>query len=143
MKTDQRRKTVFKNSFHYVEPVPVCLGQNEEGKECFAQYVPIKQTIESLFLNEPIREQHKQSHSQVQTEDVIKDVWDGKNITENLLFVSQASSLGLILYQHSFEVVNPLGSGKKKHKVLAVYLTLADILPHNRLSIDQMQVVPL
>lgn len=143
LKTDQRRKTVFKNSFHYVEPVPVCLGQNEEGKECFAQYVPIKTTIESLFLSESIREQHKQSHSQVQTEDVIKDVWDGKNITENLLFVSEASSLGLILYQDSFEVVNPLGSGKKKHKVLAVYLTLADILPHNRSSIDQMQLVLL
>lgn len=39
LKTDQRRKTVFKNQFNYVEPVPICLGQNEAGKECFAQYV--------------------------------------------------------------------------------------------------------
>lgn len=56
---------------------------------------------------------------------------------------AEPSSLGLILYQDSFEVVNPLGSGKKKHKVLAVYLTLTDILPYNRSSIDQMQLVLL
>ena len=53
------------------------------------------------------------------------------------------SSLRLILYQDSFEVVNPLGSGKKKHKILAVYLSLADLLPHSRSSIDQMQLVLL
>ncbi|KAM3614942.1 uncharacterized protein V6R79_021097, partial [Siganus canaliculatus] len=36
LKTIQRRKTVFKKQFNYVEPVPICLGQNEAGKECFA-----------------------------------------------------------------------------------------------------------
>ncbi|CAK6974710.1 hypothetical protein PFLUV_G00052250 [Scomber scombrus] len=37
LKTNQKRKTVFKNSFNYVEPAQICLGQNEAGKECFAQ----------------------------------------------------------------------------------------------------------
>lgn len=40
-------------------------------------------------------------------------------------------------------MVNPLGSSKKKHKILAVYLTLTDILPHNRSAIVQMQLVLL
>ena len=114
LKTDQRRKNVFKNTFNYVEPVPICLGQNEAGKECFAQYVPIKQTIESLFQYESVREQYSQVHSRVPSEDVLRDVWDGSNIREHLLFKTEVSSLGLILYQDSFEVVNPLGSGKKK-----------------------------
>lgn len=69
-------------------------------------------------------------------------MWDGENVTENLVH-TERSSLGLILYQDAFEVVNPLGSGKKKHKILAVYLTLADLLPHHRSSIDQMQLVLL
>lgn len=38
LKTDQKRKTVFKTSFYYVEPKPIYLGRNETGKECFAQY---------------------------------------------------------------------------------------------------------
>lgn len=43
--SDQRRKTVFKTNFHYVEPMPICLGQNGSGKDCFAQYIPIKDTV--------------------------------------------------------------------------------------------------
>lgn len=68
-------------------------------------------------------------------------MWDGENITENPL--QTEGSLHLVLYQDAFEVVNPLGSGKKKHKVLAMYLTLADLLPHHSSSIDQMQLVLL
>ncbi|XP_057188575.1 uncharacterized protein LOC130553556 [Triplophysa rosa] len=142
LKTDQRRKTVFKNSFNYVEPVPICLGHNAAGKECFLQYVPVKQTIEALFHSESVWKQYKEIHSRNQLSNILEDVWDGENITKNLA-QTERSSLGLILYQDSFEVVNPLGSGKKKHKILAMYLTLADLLPHNRSSIDQMQLVLL
>lgn len=142
LKTDQRRKTVFKNSFNYVEPMPICLGHNEAGKECFLQYVPVKQTIEALFHCESVWKQYREVHSRVQVKDIFEDVWDSEIITKNLA-QTERSSLGLILYQDSFEVVNPLGSGKKKHKILAMYLTLADILPYNRSSIDQMQLVLL
>lgn len=33
LRTDQRRKSVFKNSFSYVEPLPLYLGTNDSGKE--------------------------------------------------------------------------------------------------------------
>lgn len=114
LKTDQKRKTVFKNSFNYVEPVQICLGQNEAGKECFAQYVPIKQTIDSPFHCQSVQEQYKQVHSSIGSKDILKDEWDGKNMAKNVLFQTESSSLSLILYQDAFEVVNPLGSGKKK-----------------------------
>lgn len=114
LKTDQKRKTVFKNSFNYVEPVQICPGQNEAGKECFAQYVPIKQTIDSLFHCQSVQEQYKQVHSSIGSKDILKDVWDGKNMADYVLFQTESSSLSLILYQDTFEVVNPLGSGKKK-----------------------------
>lgn len=143
LKTDQRRKTVFKDIFRYIEPVPICLGQNDAGKECFAQYVPIKETLKSLMECQAFRKQYDTTHSRIPAKDVFEDIWDGKNIANNKLRQADASSLSLILYQDSFEVVNPLGSGRKKHKVLGVYLTLADILPHCRSSTDQMQLVLL
>lgn len=145
LKTDQRRKTVFKTQFRYVEPVPLYLGQNASGKECFAQYIPIKETLKSLLQCELVR-QRVQSHKQhvfCQPKDVLEDIWDGTNMRENTLFQADATSLGLILYQDAFEVANPLGSGKKKHKVLGVYLTLANMAPHNRSSVEQMQLVLL
>lgn len=33
-----------------MQPVPIFIGQNNWGKECFAQYVPIKQTLQSLIV---------------------------------------------------------------------------------------------
>ena len=36
-----------------------------------------------------------------------------------------------------------MGSAKRKHKILAVYMTLADIFPHNRSNVDHMQLVLL
>lgn len=56
-----------------------------------------------------------------------------------MTYSKHKSSVALILYQDAFEVVNPLGSARKKHKILAVYLTLGDILPCNRSNIDHMQ----
>lgn len=35
--------------FNYVEPVSIYFGQNESGKECFGQYIPVKKTTESLL----------------------------------------------------------------------------------------------
>ncbi len=143
LRTDQCRKTVFKNSFNYVEPMPLYLGTNDSGKECFAQYVPIKETLNSLFESEDFKKQYELSHSRLPNKDVFEDIWDGHNIANNASFKTDKSSMAFILYQDAFEVVNPLGSGRKKHKILAVYLTLGDILPYNRSNVDQMQLVLL
>lgn len=62
-----------------------------------------------LFFSR-VREQHSYTNLQVHNKDALKDIWDRKVVTK-----SDPMSLGLILYQDSFEI-NPLGSGKKKHK---------------------------
>lgn len=139
LKTDKRRKSVLKGEFRYIEPVSIFLGQNESGKECFAQYVPITETLRSLFQCESVRQQvhaHKQQvFSPTGPTDTLEDIWDGSTVAENALFQSDPKSLGLIFYQDAFEVANPLGSGKKKHKVLAVYFSLADVAPHGQVWI--------
>ncbi|KAI7809133.1 hypothetical protein IRJ41_000258 [Triplophysa rosa] len=75
--TYKRRKSFYKANFKYVEPVPICLGKNESGKESFAQYVPIKQSLEALFCCKSVIEQHKNSRSEIKAHDVLCDVWDG------------------------------------------------------------------
>lgn len=73
LKTDLRRKTVFK--------------------------------ILSVF------DQYKEVHAHAETENIFQDVWDGENVTGNTL--KKDGSLGLILYQNAFEVVNPWVREKK------------------------------
>nr|XP_023659190.1 uncharacterized protein LOC111839475 [Paramormyrops kingsleyae]XP_023659191.1 uncharacterized protein LOC111839475 [Paramormyrops kingsleyae] len=143
LSTDQKRKTAFKKYFNYVEPVPLLLGTDDKGRESFAQYVPVQETLATLFKSKSIQEQYAATRSQPSSEGLFQDIKDGKGAQCNPLFKMEPSSLGLILYQDAFEVVNPLGSSKKKHKIVAVYLTLTDILPHNRSTTDQMQLVLL
>nr|XP_054599285.1 uncharacterized protein LOC129163948 [Nothobranchius furzeri] len=90
-----------------------------------------------------VQEQYKQSKLHQSKDMLLEDVSDGQNVKDNLLLQQYPSSLSLMLYQDAFEVVNPLGPGKTKHKILAVYMTLGEILPHNRSSVDAMQLVLL
>ena len=93
LRTDQRRKSVFKNHFNYVAPLPLYLGVSDSGKECFAQYVPIKETITSLFESEAFRKQYEKSHSRLSSPDVLEDVWDGQNMTDNVLLKTETFNL--------------------------------------------------
>ncbi|KAK0144953.1 hypothetical protein N1851_016149 [Merluccius polli] len=133
LSTDIKRKVAFKKNFNYVEPVPLFLGIDENGKDMYLYW----------RQSESVREQYAATRLQPSTDNVYQDVRDGEGVQSNVLFKTDPSSVGLILYQDSFEVVNPLGSGGKKHKVLAVYSTLTDILPHNRSITNQMQLVLL
>lgn len=74
---------------------------------------------------------------------MLKDVRDGRNFKENIIFKQCKSSVSIILFQDAFEVANPLGSGRKKHKQLAVYMTLSEIAAHNRSTIDHIQLIML
>jgi hypothetical protein len=141
LRSDATRKTFFKTQFNYVEPVPVYLGEDAAGQDRFCQYIPVLETIKSLFKQTCIQKQ--QNCQRASPENILEDVIDGKIYRHNRLFQENPDALSLILYQDAFEVANPLGSGKKKHKILAVYVTLGNILPHNRSTIDQIQLVLL
>lgn len=74
----------------------------------------IKVTLNALFESEDFKSQYELSHSRPPNKDVFEDIWDGHNIASNASFKADKSSMALILYQDVFEVVNPLGSIRKK-----------------------------
>lgn len=143
LRSDKTRKTFYKQHFDYVEPTQIYLGTDGAGKERFCQYISIKDTLKSLFRHSSVKEQYQLSKNRTSTNMVVEDVADGKNVKDNQLLNGNPSSLSLILYQDAFEVVNPLGSGKKKHKILGVYMSLGEFQPHNRSCVDPMQLVML
>jgi len=103
-------------------------------------YIPVMESLKTLYAN------NRQSilfGKPKSTEGHYSDVHDGSVFKGNCLIGENEDCFGLILYQDSFEIVNPLGSGKKKHKLFAVYYTLANIRPENRSQIDHMQLVIL
>lgn len=113
-----------------VAPAQIYLGTDTSGKERFCQYVPVKDTLATLFRQSTVKDQYALSKLHVHSDMVLTDVNDGKNFKQNAI-LQESSSVSVILYLDAFEVTNPLGSGKKKHKIMAMYMTLGEILPHN------------
>lgn len=101
--------------------MPLLLRVDENGK-CFAQYVPVLETLMILFKNKSVQEQYAATHLQLSTNNVYQDVRDGEGVQSNVLLKTEPSSVALILYQDSFEVVNPLGFGGKKTQSVSCLL---------------------
>ena len=135
------RQKYYKENFPYVAPVQVLLGCDRQGKQAICHYVPVKDTIRNLFQNGCVMEQYANPLPQVRG--ILSDVMDGTAYQSNDFFFENKDAIKLIMFQDAFEIVNPLGSAKKKHKVLGVYFTLADFYPHCRSSVAQMQLVML
>lgn len=142
MRTYFSRTKSFKEMFRYTEPVKLYLGTDETRSQRFAYYVPVKDTLRCL-LESDLWQKCAAQDTCLPCTDVLCDVSDGQVYKNNEFFSENPSCLKLILYQDSFEVVNPLGSAKSKHKVLAVYLSLANLPPHIRSNTDHMSLVML
>ena len=142
LRSHNRRKTFYKKNFHYVSPLEVYLGRNECQRLKYYQYVPIKDSLKNLFSFKSVESQYL-AQTLLRCENVYEDITDGEVFKSNPFFSENPMALKLILYQDSFEVVNPLGSAKSKHKILAVYYSLADLLPHHRSNTDHIQLILL
>ena len=142
LRSQHTRQVFFRRNFNFVAPIAFNLQSAEDPTETFTyQYVPILQSLKALFKNETVQQQFlNQITSQP---DFYKDFKDGLLLKNNPLFNSQAKTIQILLYQDVFEVTNPLGSGKGKHKVLGVYYSLANFHPQNRSKIDPFQLVLL
>lgn len=144
LRSDRTRKTYFKSNFNYVAPIEIYLGRDKCRRHRYFHYIPVQATLVALLQHESVRNHYLEIHkTQPHGIDILTDIQDGSNFKTNKLFQNEPSTLRLILYQDAFEVANPLGSGKKKHKILAVYMSIGDLMPYARSNIDHMQLVLL
>lgn len=120
MNKGHKRLKYYKSHYDYVEPVEVFLGRNRSGQKRHYHYIPILETLKVILKQQGLDQHSPSSNSE---DDVLCDVTDGWAIKSNAMFSSDPDSLKVMLFQDAFEVANPLGSAKTKHKVLAVYFT--------------------
>ncbi|XP_063357730.1 uncharacterized protein LOC134675057 isoform X1 [Cydia fagiglandana] len=134
------RFKLYSELCNIVLPISIMLGRNNFNKMCSLQYIPIIDTIRTWFADKTFLEQFQNPKNKVN--DVLKDITCGSKMCNNE-FINNPNTLKIILYQDAFEVCNPLGSSKIKHKILGVYMTLVNVFPYNRSKIDNMKLVLL
>lgn len=115
----------FCNNFSVVKPVTYNLGRNNNGSDCSFEYVPLLDTLRLLLRDKEVQEMVYENTS-TRTQ-VMEDFKDGAYFINHPLNSSEQPWLQIILYFDEFEVVNPLGGHKKKHKIAAFYYTLGNI----------------
>lgn len=142
LSTEYKRKQYFEETFAYVHPQTVFWGFDENRKERNAQYIPIKDTLTAL-LKDPAVWKECSTTGNESAPHIFNDVCDGSVFKSNPLFSESGLTLKVILYQDALEVVNPIGSAKKKHMMLRVYFTLANFDYFHRSTVDNMQLLLL
>lgn len=119
-----RREQFRKEHLSPTEPVEYILDSTE--KKTF-QYVPILPLLSQLVNNRHIQNTIFQNKRPSDVSSGYKSFHDGSFLRENSFLCEGELKLPLILYIDDFEVCNPLGTSRKKHKVTAVYWVFADI----------------
>lgn len=123
LSTAWRRNSYWREHFTYIEPVEYKFEDNVMCTDKF-QYVSLIESVKAILKNESVRAQITKGTNSV--EGHLSTLRDGLKHKQNRVFSAKNTAVQVILYSDEFEVVNPLGPHKRKHKMFAVYFTLGN-----------------
>ena len=143
--TAYKRKEYYRKHFSVVQPVEYILNAKEN---ITYQYVPILQSLQQVLNVNEILDKVLNIDESGQNEAVddmpqYKSFRDGNFFKENRLLSGEEFQIFVGLYVDDFEVCNPLGTSKKKHKVCAVYWVLSDLPLKYRSSLTSINLAVL
>lgn len=138
-----KRKRYFKDKFQVVEPVEYVL--DKERNHTY-QYVPLLQSLQQLLSKDGIIDEVVENYSAHQNETAqqeYKSFQDGEFFKQNEFLSSGELRISVTLYVDEFEVCNPLGTSRKKHKLCAMYWILSNLPPGQHSSLSSIYLAVL
>lgn len=140
--SEYRRTVYYKEHFKVIEPVEYVLDASSSRK---CVYIPILQTLSVLLNRNDVLDKLLQPEDREYFPEwaQFKSYRDGLYCKENQLLSSENLSVALRLYIDDFEVCNPLGTSRKKHKICAVYWVLSNLPIRYRSSVQSMYLACL
>lgn len=136
LRSSYMRSQYYHNNFDYVKPETISLGKNKINEERHFMYIPIEKTLSVILKDISNTDEFFNSES---VEKIYSDINDGE-VFHNLS-KDHGKFVGLMLYQDEFEIVNPIGSSRTKHKVLAFYYSLTNFRSQERYQVKHQQLV--
>jgi len=134
------------NIVTYVEPKEVIIGHKFISQSgCIKQSVrlgyiiPFEKSLRNLLSMPEVWHYVQNSHQG--DNEYMHDICDGSFIRTNSMFSVNSTALQVILNCDDMEIVNPLGSHVKKHKITLFYYSLGNIPPEYRSRTDVIQLL--
>lgn len=148
LETDYLQEKYFTENFGYVKPVPIKLGVikkqvKSQGRyqyvqrEAYGYCVPFVKQLEQLLS---MKEVQACLEEEVPVTNTMKDFFDG-SFMRNQFFQRHPDALLFALYFDDFEIANPIGAHKKKHKLSIFYWSLLNISPEFRFKVQVTQLL--
>jgi hypothetical protein len=148
--TQYGRNKYFKKFFNICMPISLYLGNQKTQETAYCQFVPISETLKSLVNNTSfcnyiniISAENTNVESTINTEnDVLSDYTDG-SVYKKYHSHDVNNVIDIFLYRDDFEIVNPIGSARVKHKLSATYFTIGNLPPFIRSKLSSIFLVSL
>lgn len=138
--SEQKRLSYFKEKSGLIDPVEYVLDL--PSKKTFV-YVPVLKTLQRLLnRGDAIDKVLEEANTESQPGHY-KTSFDGSYFKENPLLSGEDQSISLGLYIDDFEVCNPLGTSRKKHKLCAIYWVIANVPVKYRSSLSSIYLALL
>ncbi|XP_049329573.1 uncharacterized protein LOC125801118 isoform X1 [Astyanax mexicanus] len=135
--TSKRRAAYVRKEFPLVSPIEYVV---EKGQKPLA-YVPIIHMLQKLLNKNDILDKAMSEGLNFPQE--YRSYGDGLCFKENALLTKGEFTIALGLYIDDFEVANPLGTSKLKHKMCAVYWVIANMPAKYRSTLSSIQLALL
>jgi hypothetical protein len=91
------------------------------------EYVPVPQVLTNVLSNREIIEHILQVSGSRRDDEWLRDYADGTAFKSHEFFTAHPDALRLHFYSDEFEVCNPIGAQRGKHKVLGIYYMIGNI----------------
>ena len=148
VKSSSQRNTYYEKRLPYVKPEEVIVGhgyRTENGKleavEHKAYIVPFQKSLMNMLEMPEVK--YYVEHSHRSNDQFMRDICDGDYLRNHPLFVENPDALQIILNTDDLEVVNPIGTHTKTHKITVFYYTLANIPPQHRSKLRAIQLLAI
>lgn len=133
--------TYYKESFNIVEPIEYILDHKENRS---FHYVPVLKSLQQLFVKKDVVdkmvENHRSQQSNRETDEhhTFRSFQDGSHFQQNSFLSGDEIRILLHLYIDDFEICNPLGTSRRKHKLCGIYWTLGNLPPGSHSSLSSI-----
>lgn len=119
---------------------------NVDGNDHKIAYVPLLEDIKSLLQKPDVLAEIISYHDVVKrqnTEECYHDYCDGEIFKQHQLFNCEELTLRIFLYSDAFNVCNPIGAYRNRHKIDAVYYVLGNLPRKFRCSLQHIRLAML
>jgi hypothetical protein len=119
--TDYKLNRFICDNFQFAKPIEIVFEPRRPGNSPSFHYIPVSSVLKLMLSNVDVRQQIQSGKTVFEDAYHMASYVDGSIYANHPFFSDHPDAIRLHFYLDEFEVCNPIGSKRGKHKVLAVY----------------------